>query len=138
MKSRLLNRLSIGGWGQCWEWKGCKSVGYGKISGYSKMHSTHRVAYTLWRGLIPDGCALDHLCRNRACANPAHLEIVTHRENILRGTGVTARNALKTHCKYGHEFTPDNTYARQDGRECLTCKRTLRRHRSRASEREDT
>jgi hypothetical protein len=67
---------------------------------------------------------LDHLCRNRRCVNPEHLEIVTSVENVMRGEGFGPKNAAKTHCDKGHEFTPENTYIRtraQGGRECRAC-----------------
>ena len=130
LKPRLMKRLSIGGLDACWEWKGAKSRGYGQIWNKDRNAQVPRVAYTLWRGEIPTGLEPDHLCRNHACANPRHLELVTGRENVLRGIGPTAINARKTHCKRGHEFTPENIYRRPgapEGRECLTCKRFYHR-----------
>ncbi|NED52837.1 HNH endonuclease, partial [Micromonospora aurantiaca] len=69
----------------------------------------------------------DHLCRNRACVNVTHLEIVTNRINILRGETLQAANAAKTHCIRGHEFTPENTYVKNGGRDCRTCARERQR-----------
>lgn len=89
----------------------------------------HRAVYEHLRGPIPVGLELDHLCRNTRCVNPAHLEPVTHRENALRGVGVSAINAAKTHCKYGHDLTnPDNYWLKAYGnavatRICKACKR---------------
>ena len=66
---------------------------------------------------------LDHLCKNKSCVNPQHLEVVTNTENVMRADGVCALNAKKTHCKHGHEFTELNTYRTKVGRVCKQCLR---------------
>jgi len=120
----------------CWEWTGgtTGSTGYGQFWVKHRHQLAHRFSYTVIHGLeIPPGLTIDHLCRNRLCVNPAHLEPVTNRVNVLRGNGPAARNAKKTHCKRGHEFTPENTYRqrRKRGvvarlrRTCRTCRRRL-------------
>lgn len=111
----------------CWLWTGCiTSRGYGQIRNETDRRVVaHRVAYELLVGPIPEGLTLDHLCRTRACVNPAHLDPVTMRENILRGEAPAASHARQTHCKRGHEFTEANTYRRRDhhGRQCRACTR---------------
>jgi hypothetical protein len=86
---------------------------------------SYRWLYELTNGPIADGLVIDHLCRNRACVNPDHLEVVTQRVNILRGTGASARNARRTHCPKGHEYTSGNIYIHKrkgtQGRDCKRC-----------------
>jgi hypothetical protein len=128
---RLRASLSVGGLDSCWEWQGAQANGYGVLWVDGRPQYVHRLVWTHLRDPIPDGLTLDHLCRNSACANPRHLEVVTHRENILRGTGVSAQHARKTHCKRGHEFTSENTRIETNGaRRCLTCERARRRSAS--------
>jgi hypothetical protein len=87
----------------CWEWTGTKErMGYGQMRYQRRMAMAHRVAYMLFVGPIPEGMELDHLCRNRGCVNPDHLEPVDHRTNILRGVSPSAADARKTHCINGH------------------------------------
>ncbi len=110
--------------GDCWLWKGAISgPGYGMISVHNSSQYVHRLMYEIAIAPIPAGKVVDHLCRVRSCGNPAHLEVVSNRENVLRGSGISAINARKTHCKRGHEFTPANIYWSSDGRrrKCKPC-----------------
>ena len=109
----------------CWEWTGPTYGGYGRLAVGHAYERAHRVSYALAIGPIPDGLEIDHLCRNRACVNPDHLEAVEHRENVLRGEGPAARHAVQTECHRGHPFDAANTYMRPDhrGRECRACGR---------------
>ena len=108
----------------CDEWQGRLDNGYGRfwLDGQSLL--AHRVAWEITHGLIAEGLQIDHLCRNRACVNPAHLEPVTIATNVLRGTGITATNAAKTMCLKGHPFDDQNTRTRRNGqRACKECQR---------------
>lgn len=97
--------------------------GYGIVCTKNNNYYAHRVMYENMVGEIPKDLQIDHLCRVRRCINPLHLEAVTRKENILRGNGMGARMARKTHCLRGHEFTPENTYKSKRGRECRTCRK---------------
>jgi hypothetical protein len=111
----------------CWLWTGATTPSasgpYSAFRGNAGNISAHRYAYQALVGTVPDGLELDHLCRNTLCVNPAHLEPVSHQVNILRGTGCSARNARRTHCPQGHEYTPENTYSRpgKTERQCRVC-----------------
>ena len=106
--------------------------GYGVFAITSlKSMLAHRFSYELLVGPIAPGLELDHLCRVRACCNPAHLEPVTPLENFRRGYAIAAINARKTHCKHGHEFSPENTYVytgkQGTSRICRECRSTKKR-----------
>ena len=110
----------------CWVWQACLVDGYGQLRRAGRRHYAHRLAYEELVGPVTMP-ALDHLCRNRACVNPAHLEQVTHRDNLLRGDTFTAHNANKTHCYRGHPLSGENLLIRQMkngmGRVCRECRR---------------
>lgn len=116
--------------GECWPWTGSRDPkGYGKAKIKKRSVSAHRMAYELSVGPIPDGYEIDHLCRNTSCCNPAHLEAVTPAENMRR------RSIAQTHCKRGHEFTPENTYLvgkDKRRRQCRACTIVAARRHDRA------
>lgn len=107
---------------ECIEWIGCVgSRGYARVTIMGVGHVAHRVVYEMVNGPIPEGLVLDHLCRNKRCVNPSHLEPVTIAENVRRGYRLWS---LRTHCKWGHEFTPENTFWHSRGTKmCKECKR---------------
>lgn len=116
----------------CWEYPHRNDSGYGVINYYGprgrRPYRVHRITYERLVGPIPDGLQIDHLCRNRACCNPAHLEPVESGENTRRGL----RKTMQTHCKQGHEYTPENTKMnRLRGRQCRECARAAARAYSR-------
>ena len=121
----------------CWTWLGfVNRRGYGRFFNGNTLVQAHRFSYEQYHGSIPEGCELDHLCRNTGCVNPAHLEAVSHRINILRGTSPAAQRARKHHCDHGHSFTPENTYTdsknRRSCRQCHLLTEQKRRQRQRS------
>ena len=129
---RFLSKIEFRSGSACWWWKARQvGSGYGGFYAGGRNIRAHRWAYERWRGTIPAGLQLDHLCRNRLCVRPAHLEIVTNRVNVLRGIGPTAQNARKTHCPQGHQYSGSNLYVSPEGwRCCRACHsaRSLRRY----------
>ncbi|MGY1946596.1 HNH endonuclease signature motif containing protein [Nocardia asiatica] len=133
---RFWRKAAVDSVTDCWTWRAAKSTsGYGKFAlrqnqpGYA-----HRIAYEALVGTIPEGLVIDHLCRNKLCVNPSHLEAVPQRINVIRGESLWGANAVKTHCDSGHQFTPENTYIRPGGRkrDCKECKRAaVRRYQQR-------
>jgi hypothetical protein len=108
----------------CWRWTACQNnMGYGtfrpEYTGTSYL--AHRLAYVECVGPIPTGFVLDHLCRNRACVNPLHLEPVTQRVNLLRGNTIVAGLADRTHCSHGHSY--EGSYLYRGSRQCRACNR---------------
>ena len=135
---RFWEKVVVGGEDDCWLWAATINTdGYARFGlADNKNVVVHRFAYELLVGPIPEGLTLDHLCRVRHCVNPRHLEPVTSVENVMRGESRSARNARKTHCLRGHEFTEENTYRdiyngkpRRRCRECARHRDRLRRRK---------
>jgi hypothetical protein len=107
----------------CWIWFGAERAGYGVLTERrGKVWLAHRLSYIFFKGEIPIGKVLDHLCRNTYCVNPAHLEAVTLRENVLRSPDtLPSINLRKTHCKHGHLLQGDNLEAKAKWRCCKIC-----------------
>lgn len=122
----------------CWIFTGClATTGYGKMSSSGpnrKSEYAHRISYELYNGLIPEGMEIDHLCRNRQCVNPEHLEVVTSALNMQRAAPYMILNPgnrgihekSKTHCPHGHEYSLENTYLdpRNGNRHCKACRKS--------------
>jgi hypothetical protein len=121
---RLMEKLSIDAASGCWTYTGSeRSQGYGLFLYEGNRVSAHRAAYMILVGAIPDSGVVHHLCRNRRCCNPAHLQLTTPSEHPLLDPTIVQKNKEKTHCIRGHEFTPENTYVFSEGRACRECRR---------------
>jgi len=130
---RVMGKVSIDEATGCWLWNGSKSsTGYGQIwvpgktRQESRLAQAHRFTFEMFRGEIPRGYQIDHLCRCRNCVNPNHLEPVTQQENIRRGEG-GQQWAAKTHCPNGHPYDRENTYKYKGSRFCRECQRIAAR-----------
>lgn len=115
----------------CWEWKGTKTREYGQFWLDGKVIYAHIFSYQFYCGPILHGMKVDHLCLNKSCVNPDHLELVTPQENVIRAveTGLHY-NAAKTHCPKGHPYNTENTYIWHNGwRHCRVCDRERKREK---------
>jgi hypothetical protein len=110
----------------CWLWVGpINYAGYAVMEVNGRQVRGARFAFEMFKGKIPDGLTIDHLCRVRCCVNPDHLEAVPIRVNILRGENPPAKNGRKTHCNQGHPLSGENLYIAPSGKRfCRICRRT--------------
>ena len=114
--------------GQCWVWLGARNQnGYGRFWHDVKMVTAHRFAYEEAHGPVVSGLVLDHLCRNRSCVRPGHLEPVSGHENTLRGESRAAANARRTHCSKGHDYLTSGYVDRRGQRNCNICRNAKNR-----------
>lgn len=130
LNSRMARLTDQRGHEDCWPWLGNIALtGYGRISIGNRLQYAHRIAYTLAKGPILGGLTIDHLCRNRACVNPAHLEMVTLSENIRRAGlhGIAAIHAVKDTCPQGHPYDGLYVHSGRRQRTCRTCAREANR-----------
>jgi hypothetical protein len=129
MTDRLWSKVDTSaGLDGCWPWTGTTNRnGYGRLWVNRRWATTHRLVYERLVEPIPEGLTLDHLCRNRACCNPTHLEPVTNRENVLRGVGLSATAARRMECRRGHPYDGLRRDGDQTNRYCRTCNRMRQR-----------
>lgn len=120
-KKVFLSYIEIDSKTNCWNWTSSLTKdGYGQFHFY-RTHPAHVVSYMLFKGKINPKLECDHLCENKRCVNPNHLRQITHAENLKLANTYPVQNKNKTHCKYGHGFTPENTYTSGKGRQCKIC-----------------
>lgn len=133
-------RLGNSGVDGCWNWQGTiKPNGYGQVRLNYKVQYAHRVVYQLFVQPIPEGMVIDHLCKNKACVRPTHLDLTTQKENVRRGNLASVARAMRaavTHCPQGHAYDEQNTYMYGRNRQCRACHRDRARVR-RERRRED-
>ncbi|MFA6031136.1 MAG: HNH endonuclease signature motif containing protein [Elusimicrobiota bacterium] len=120
---RFLGSFEMDGDDRCWNWKGTITSGYGQFKVGKRGYPAHRISYEIYKGRLPRGLEPDHTCRNRRCVNPAHLEAVTFKENLVRG--LPFNNVCKPHdfCRKGHPMTGANVSPNGKDRVCRACRK---------------
>lgn len=129
-KKRVTSKIEMVTESGCWIWMGKLRNGYGRLYLDHARYTAHRFAYEAFRGKIPQGLTLDHICRVTCCVNPWHLEPVEHAENVRRGLSpsifrqtIIAEKKARTHCPQGHPYSPENTRIYYGCRYCVSCHR---------------
>ena len=123
---RVLTKVEFDNENHCWNWIGAKNwLQYGVLYIKGKFYFAHRLSYMIFKGQIPNGLVLDHLCRNYSCINPDHLEAVTQGVNASRGTSFSAINKAKKYCPKGHLLEGDNLIKSDRDRGKRGCKKCL-------------
>lgn len=115
----------------CWEWQGSKTRGYGSFTVNNEAYRAHVFSYIMFKGPIPEGMQIDHLCRKRDCVNPEHLEAVTQLENVRRSNSPGAIALRTGKCMNGHALTPENARPHKrnpNWRHCMMCAANRKRH----------
>lgn len=130
--AKLTSEIKVDPEAGCWEWQGMLNKdGYGLMSVSGLNRTVHRLSYLIFNGEIDSHFQIDHLCRNRRCINPKHLDAVLQMENLRRGFGLAGVNIRKQRCPSGHAYSPENTYVnpKSGHRKCLTCQREASKRR---------
>jgi hypothetical protein len=129
---RFTTFFTPGNTDECWEWQGSRFInGYGRLYVNGVAFYAHRLAHEHFVGPIPNGLVIDHLCRNKLCVNPTHLETVTSGENTIRGMHPNMVTHREKRCRRGHEIVGYNALlnATNGRKQCRRCRDDAQRRR---------